>query len=188
MKKDFTTIYCFVDDFINSIENNLSTMNSRKYKPGVSSYLSISAVLTILIGYYDSGCDCFKHYYQQVILCNHTDNFKLVLYEHFTKLTARYMPYLAILLHYMLDKCTGISFVDSTSVEVCKNYRINAHKVFKGIAARGKTTKGWFYGLKLHLIIDPAGNLVKISFSFGNQDDRKGLIGMIVWYIWQSFC
>jgi Transposase DDE domain len=82
-------------------------------------------------------------------------------------------------LHHLLKECTGLSFVDSTSIAVCQNYRIYSHKVFKGIAARGKTTKGWFFGFKLHLIIDTDGNLVKLSFSSGNKDDRKGLESMI---------
>ena len=109
----------------------------------------------------------------------HTIVFKLVSYANFTKLIGRNMPYLVLLLHHLLTKCTGLSFVDATSIAVCKNYRINSHKVFKGIAARSKTTKGWFFGLKLHLIIDPEGNLVKVSFSSGNKDDRKGLRSMI---------
>jgi len=179
MKKDFTAIYCFVDDFIKSLASNFSTITSRKSKPGISNYLSISEVLTIIIGYYDSCCDCFKHYYQQVIMRYHRIDFKLVSYANFTKLIGRNMPYLMLLLHHLLTKCTGLSFVDATSIAVCKNYRINSHKVFKGIAARSKTTKGWFFGLKLHLIIDPEGNLIKVCFSSGNKDDRKGLRSMI---------
>jgi hypothetical protein len=179
MQQDFTAIYCLVDDFIKDFNNNLITINSSKSKPGVSNYLSISEVLTIIIGYYDSCCDCFKHYYQQVIMRYHTTDFKLVSYEHFTKLIGRSLPYLTILLHHLLKQCTGLSFVDSTSIAVCKNYRIYSHKVFKAVAARSKTTKGWFFGLKLHLIIDPEGNLIKVSFSSGNKDDRKGLKGMI---------
>ena len=97
----------------------------------------------------------------------HTTDFKLVSYANFTKLIGRDMPYLVLLLNHLLIKCTGLSFVDATSIAVCKNYRIKSRKVFKGIAARSKTTKGWFFGLKLHLIIDPEGNLVKVSFSSG---------------------
>ncbi|KJV91148.1 transposase DDE domain protein [Rickettsia bellii str. RML Mogi] len=78
-----------------------------------------------------------------------------------------------------MDQCDGLSFVDSSSIEVCKKYRISMNKVFAGIAARGKTTKGWFYGLKLHLIINRAGGIVKASFSPGNKDDRKQLELMI---------
>nr|WP_196792949.1 transposase [Rickettsia rhipicephali] len=54
---------------------------------------------------------------------------------------------------------TDYLFVDSSSIEVCKKYRISMHKVFASIAARGATTKGWFYGLKLHLIINRAGGI-----------------------------
>ena len=86
MKKDFTAIHCFVDYFIKSLANNFSAINSRKSKPGISNHLSISEILTILIGFYDSYCDCFKHYYQQVIISYHTIVFKLVSYANFTKL------------------------------------------------------------------------------------------------------
>ncbi|MCP5375106.1 MAG: transposase [Rickettsiaceae bacterium] len=119
------------------------------------------------------------NYYQQVIMRYHTIDFKLLSYANFTKLIGRNMPYLMLLLHHLLTKCTGLSFVDATSIAVCKNYRIHSHKVFKGISARSKTTKGWFFGLKLHLIIDPEGNLIKVCFSSGNKDDRKGLRSMI---------
>jgi len=83
------------------------------------------------------------------------------------------------MLNSILDKCDGISFVDSSSLEVCKRYRISMHKVFAGIAARSKTTKGWFYGLKLHLLINRGGGIIKASFSSGNKDDRAQLKLMI---------
>ncbi|HJD63894.1 MAG TPA: hypothetical protein LFW13_02650 [Rickettsia endosymbiont of Sericostoma sp.] len=65
MKKDFTAIYCFVDDFIKSLSNNFPAINSSIARPGISNYLSTSEVLTILLGYYDSCYDCFKHYYKR---------------------------------------------------------------------------------------------------------------------------
>jgi len=83
-----------------------------------------------------------------------------------------YLPLLALMLNSILDKCDGISFVDSSSLEVCKRYRISMHKVFTGIVACSKTTKGWFYGLKLHLLINRSGDIIKASFSSGNKDDR----------------
>lgn len=179
MKKDFTKLYCFVDDFIKNFEQNIATINSSKSKPGVINYLTTSEVLTILIGFYQSSFDCFKNYYKQIILVDHSNDFKLVTYEHFTKLIGKCLPVLTMLLHNIFDKCTGISFVDSTSIAVCKNYRIYSHKVFKGFANRSRTTKGWFYGLKLHLIINPEGGLVKASFSSGNKDDRAHFKTMI---------
>lgn len=179
MKRDFTALFCFVDDFIIDFDKNYSAINNSKTKTGPRNYLARSEVLTILIGFYQSSSDCFKNYYNHVILNDHYDDFKLVSYSHFTKLIGRYLPYLTILLNSLFDKCTGISFVDSTSIAVCKNYRIYSHKVFDGLAARGKTTKGWFYGFKLHLIINPEGGLVNASFSPGNKDDRKHFSSMV---------
>jgi hypothetical protein len=173
MKKDFTALYCNVDDFIKNSGSNLPSINSSKSKPGTKNYLTISEVLTILISFYGDSYDCFKHYYKEVILESHKEDFKLVSYEHFTKLTGQALPFLTVLMNNLLEQCNGISCIDSTSIAVCKNYRIYSHKVFAGFAARSKTTKGWFYGLKLHLIINSAGGLVKASFSSGNKDDRK---------------
>ncbi|BBR38376.1 transposase [Aeromonas veronii] len=67
---------------------------------------------------------------------------------------------------------TGIEFVDSTSIKVCHNLRIPRHKVFDGVAKRGKGTMGWFYGFKLHLIVNHMGGLVAAKLTPANVDDR----------------
>ena len=67
---------------------------------------------------------------------------------------------------------TGISFIDATSLAVCHNKRIYSHKVFKDIAKRAKTTKGWFFGLKLHLVINENGEIQGAKLTPGNVDDR----------------
>ena len=71
--------------------------------------------------------------------------------------------------------CTGINFVDSTSIAVCHNRRIKRNKVFKHLAATGKTSMGWFFGFKLHLIINEQGELLAVYLTPGNVDDRKPL-------------
>ena len=75
----------------------------------------------------------------------------------------------------LLGKCTGISFVDSTPLRVCRNQRIQMHKVFKGIATRGKCSMGWFFRFKLHLICNEKGELLNFMFTPGNTDDRTPL-------------
>ena len=72
----------------------------------------------------------------------------------------------------------GISFVDSTRLRVSDNKRISSHKVFAGAAERSKTSMGWFYGFKLHLIINHTGDLLGVALTPGNVDDRKPLWGM----------
>lgn len=69
-------------------------------------------------------------------------------------------------------KCSGISFIDSTSIEVCHNRRIKQHKVFENLAARGKTSVDWFFGFKLHLVVNEKGELLNFVLTPGNTDDR----------------
>ncbi len=84
-----------------------------------------------------------------------------------------------------LGDCTGISYVDSTPLRVCKNKRIYNHKVFKGIATTGKSTMGWFFGFKLHLVINEIGQILDFQITQANVDDRKPLEkGSILSKIW----
>ena len=71
-----------------------------------------------------------------------------------------------------LGECSDISFIDSTPLSVCKNKRIFNHKVFDGIATRGKSMMGYFYGFKLHLVINELGEVVDFQITQANVDDR----------------
>ena len=75
----------------------------------------------------------------------------------------------------LLGTCTGISFVDSTPLRVCRNQRILIHKTFKGLAKHGKCSMGWLFGFKLHLIINDKGEILNFMFTPGNVDDREPL-------------
>ena len=109
------------------------------------STMSKAEIMLIMILFHDSGYRCLKHFYLEKV--------KKVL----------------------LGKCTGISFVDSTPLRVCRNQRIHIHKVFKGIAQRGKCSMGWFFGFKLHLICNEKGELLNFMITPGDVDDRKPL-------------
>lgn len=175
MIEDFTEIFCFVDDFLKEYDKINIAINNCKSKPGPKGNLNRSEVITIILGHAFSNFDCFKNYYEKHIIPNHNKDFKLVSYKRFNRLIKDYLPYFTVLLNCLMDECDGLSLVDSTSIAVCKNYRIKSHKVFDRLATRGKTTKGWFYGFKLHLITNLKGGIVKASFSPGNKDDRAHL-------------
>jgi hypothetical protein len=70
-------------------------------------------------------------------------------------------------------RCSGISFVDSTSLKVCHNRRTHSHRVFAGCARRGKTSVDWFFGFKLHLVTNDRGELLSLRLTPGNTDDRR---------------
>ena len=179
MNRDFTELYCFVDDFLSFFDKNFPVINSCNGKRGPACSLSRSEILTIILGYPSSGFDCFKNYYKQEIMNHHEQDFRLVSYKRFNKLIKGHLKFLIVMLYSIFEECDGLSLVDSTSIAVCKNYRIRSHKVFDGLASRGKTTKGWFFGLKLHIMTNLKGSLIKACFSSGNVDDRKVFRSMV---------
>ena len=100
-------------------------------------------------------------------------------YSRFVQLKKEVLEVLRVYLTANLGAASGISFVDSTRLRVCENPRIPSHRVFAGQAERSKTSLGWFYGFKLHLIINEKGELLDIALTPGNTDDRKPLWGLV---------
>lgn len=132
--------------------------------------------MTLMIHFHQSRYRDFKHYYQHYVQVYLRSEFPgLVSYSRFVELMPRAVIPLAVYLRSGFGTCTGISFVDSTTLAVCRNQRIHQHKVFAGIAARGKTTMGWFFGFKLHLVVNEQGELLACQLTAGNLDDRKPL-------------
>jgi hypothetical protein len=130
--------------------------------------------MTILIAFHQSGYRCFKDFYTDYI-CQHCQSEfpALVSYPRFIAyLPSVLVPLFAYLLS-LRGSCTGISFVDSTSLVVCDIHRAHQHKVFAGIAHKGKTSCGWFFGFKLHLTVNDKGELLSFRLTAGNVDDRK---------------
>ena len=118
----------------------------------------------------------FKHFYQNHVQRDLSEEFPdLVSYSRFVELMPSVLMHLCAYLQSRFGERTGIAFVDSTPLAVCRNRRIERHQVFKELAARGKTTMGWFYGFKLHLIVNEQGELLAVQLTPGNTDDRKPL-------------
>lgn len=130
--------------------------------------------LLIYIYFHLSNYRTFKAYYKEPVSNILKPYFpKLVSYNRFVELMQEALiPLLLYMKKFRTDKCTGISFIDSTTLDVCHNRRIHSHKVFKGIAERGKSSTGWFYGFKLHLIINDKGEIISFYLTTGNVDDR----------------
>ena len=111
---------------------------------------------------------------------------RLISYTRFVAIKKSiFVPIFAYALH-LLGVVTGISYVDATSIKVCSNKRIKRNKVFKDLAKRGKTTIGWFYGFKLHLIINDKGEILAFQITPGNISDvsvleslSKGIFGKL---------
>lgn len=97
----------------------------------------------------------------------------LVSYNRFVQLQKRVLLALMFYLKQKgLGKSRGINFIDSTRLKACHIKREKQNKLFKGIAAKGKSTLGWFFGFKLHLIINDRGEILSFYLTKGNVDDR----------------
>ncbi len=170
------TVFCQVDDFCKVFEPKfnhqlLESGKSQRIKP---SKMSRSEVMTILICFHRSGFRNLKTFYNSMIGVYYKGEFPdLLSYNRFVELQRDALLLLGAFMQMRLGKCSGISFVDSTKIAVCNNLRIKQNKVFKEIAKRGKTSTGWFYGFKIHLIISDRGELLAWQITLGNVDDRK---------------
>ncbi len=130
--------------------------------------------MTILIYFHQSRYRDFKSFYLGYVQVHLRQEFpKLVSYQRFVELTPTALDGLCLYLYSRLAVSTGIAFIDATALPVCHNRRIGRHKVFDGLAKRGKTSMGWFYGFKLHLVVTDQGELVAFCLTPGNVDDRK---------------
>ena len=185
---DLTTLYCNVDDFWKSFKQEWDKhlISNGKAKKGANPKLSTSEMMTIVILFHQSNYRTFKHFYAYVSKYLRKEFPYLISDSHFVHLMKNlFIPLFAFLL-WERGEMTGIAFIDFTSIDVCHSKRIKRNRVFKGLAKRGKTTGGWLYGFKLHLIINEKGEILAFQLTPGNVSDvtivenlSKGIFGKL---------
>lgn len=170
-------LFSDVDDFCQKFEPNWNKrlLASGERQRQRQRSLTLSEIMTIVIYFHQSQYRNFKTYYQGYVLQNLRAEFpKLVSYTRFVEFLPSVLIPLSIYLRTAcFGTCSGISFIDSTSLDVCDNRRIAQHRVFEGWAERGKTSMGWFFGFKLHLVVNDRGEILNMMLTPGNIDDRK---------------
>ncbi len=174
MKKDITELYSFIDDFckIYSEYEKKKLLPSSKQR-NRDCKISLSEQLTIMIMYHSSYAKNFKYFYKTYIEYIHKDDFPNALsYNRFVELMPRLFAPLSVLMHLLLGDHTGTYFIDATAIKVCHSKRQSSNKVFKGLAKYSKSTMGYFFGFKLHLVINEKGEFVALKITKGNVDDR----------------
>lgn len=174
-------LFCSVDDFCQHFLPRLKDcLVPDKKRRNRARSLSESEIITLLIAFHQSQFRNFKAFYLGFVCCHWRKDFpRLVSYNRFIEYIPSSLVPISAYLRSLFGKCTGITFADSTALAVCENPRIEQHRVFRGIATRGKTTTGWFFGFKLHLIINDCGELLNITITAANVDDRKPLPALL---------
>lgn len=178
-----------VDDFCRIFEPQwrIKLLHDKGIKRVRAKSLCLSEIMTILIAFHQNHYRNFKHFYLNQVKQHWSSAFPgLPSYQRFVEWIPSTLIPLCVYLKHCFGNCTGIGFVDSTSLKVCHNRRIKCHKVFDGLAQRGKTSVDWFFGFKLHLVVNELGQLLNVNLTPGNVDDRRpipqllqGLFGKI---------
>jgi len=170
---DIVALFCDIDDFCQRFEPWMNAQMLPVRQRQRKSQMCLSEVMTILVLFHLLGYRNLKQFYLEYVCVHLRGAFpQLVSYNRFVELEGNALLPLCAYLKTRMGRCTGISFLDSTSLAVCHNRRINSHHVFVEWAARGKTSVGWFYGFKLHLVVNDEGELLACCLTPGNVDDR----------------
>lgn len=177
MRYNITATFFCIDEFCKAYDEwEKHRLIDTGKKRSRSCAMSLSEMLTIMVIFHLSPCKNFKYFYSFHLPYFHKSEFpKLLSYSRFLQLMPRLFVPLCILLQSLFGEQTGTYIADATSLPVCHNKRINRNRVFKGLAARGKTTMGWFFGLKLHLVINHKGSIIAVKITPGNVDERTVL-------------
>ena len=175
-------LFCHVDDFCQAFEahwirHQVTTGHRRRRRAG---QLCLSEIMTLLIWFHQSQCRNFKAFDQHQV-CMHLRGAspRLVSYGRFVELIPSALIPLCAYLRQCQGACTVISFIDSTPLAVCHSRRRHQHRLFAGLAQWGKSSTGWFFGFKLHLVVNERGQLLNLALTPGNVDDRKPVPGLV---------
>jgi hypothetical protein len=178
---EITEIFYLSDEFSKEFEVTFKKYALEAFKDkkqrNKPNRLSDSEVMTILIAFHLSGMRNLKHFYVFYVKQHLKEEFpRLVSYNRFVELQQKtVLPLVLFLKTCRMGDCTGISFIDSTALKVCHFKREHSNRVFDGMATKGKTTLGWFFGFKLHIIINDKGEIISFVITQGNIDDRYPL-------------
>ena len=169
-------MFCDIDDFCKWFEPLYTQrlLHNGQRQRIRQTALALSESMTIIVYFHNRHYRDFKHSYTEYVEGHLPPYFPaLVSYSRFVELMPRVVVPLCGYLHTRKGRCTGITFVDSTSLAVWHNRRLSRHKVFDGYATRGQSSMGWYFGFTLHLMINEEGELLAFRVTPGEVDDRE---------------
>lgn len=184
-------LFCIVDELVKIILTQTLFLEKSGKTSGRPHNLTISEAMTISLYRFLFPWTDFKHYYGFVKNYHHKEFHNLPHYDNMLAQQKQLLPFFLQFLGVLIainraafkNKKIRIMFIDGSPLPVCANKRIFDHKVTKQAAKRGKSSMGWFYGFKLHIMIDDGGNLLGVTITPGNVDERtqvKKLVGNIM--------
>lgn len=177
------SIFCEIDDFCKELDEHMKNKlleGPMKRPRGPDGLLSISEIMTILVMFQMIRYRDFKTFYCGFLCLYWVDYFPhLPSYHRFIELMKRAIFPLTLFAQIHSGKQTGIYYIDSSCLSVCHPKRHKRHKVFKDIAEWGRTSIGWFFGLKMHLVTNDRGELMAFKMTRGSQHDAQSGLSLL---------
>lgn len=174
--RQLVSIFCEIDDFCKELDKNISeSLLSAPVKGnrGPNCSVSISEIMTVQILFQMVGYRNFKTFYTGFLTQYWSHYFPtLPGYVRFVELMPRSIFPLTLFTQLNCGKKTGIYYIDSSCLPVCHLKRSRRHKTFDTVAQYGKTSVGWFFGLKIHLVVNHNGELIAFKITQGNRHDN----------------
>ena len=182
-------IFCEVDDFCKAFQKQYEEhlLGTGRGPQGPEAGLCESEMITILLVLHNSGFKHLKGFYNSPwgsVLRQYFPG--MPCYERFVTVQKQAFAALAFFTLNRMGQKRGVYYIDSTALPVCHNRRINRHKTFADLATRGKTTMGWFFGFKLHLVFNEINEIIAFKLTPGHVSDivpvsslTKNLIGKL---------
>lgn len=180
-------LFCIVSDLVDFILTNTSAFAISGNNSGRNHNLEVAEGITISLYRYLLPHITFKHFYAFMVNYHKAEFPDMPHYSNMLLFQKQLLPFLVRLLGVLMgmnraafkNKKVRIMFIDGSDLPVCTNKRIFNHKVAKGVAKRGKTSKGWFFGFKLHVLSDAGGNLLGVKITPGNVDERTQVKALV---------
>lgn len=174
-ERELVTIFCEIDDFCKELDKNMPQpllQGPTQGRRGPTCSLSISELMTIKILFQMIGYRNFKTFYCSFLQVYWKHYFPtLPSYTRIVELVHRAIFPLTLFAQFKGGKKTGIYYIDASCLPVSHLKRSRRNKVFKEIAEYGRTSVGWFFGLKIHLVINNLGELIAFKITKGNVHD-----------------
>ena len=170
--KNIVEIYCIADDLVKFIDSGHKNV-------GRKSALSKAEYITLAMMKQEYGIRTNKKLYLLLKYCNPSLFPKLPSYAQFNEGLNSVLPHLVLFLKIWMQvnklRFPGVYYVDSTTMPICANAHRYRVKIDLGKASSGKNIYGWFYGFKMHMIINYNMEIVSVKFTTGSANDVKSV-------------
>ena len=180
MEDSLTRLFVFIDDFTKAFNSHMNVEVDSEYlvpylnkQLGDNCRLASSEILTVIVHFHVSGFKTFKHYYKFLGKYHSKEFPKLISYNRFVEIQNNYCFELFVLSQPVLADCDGLSYIDSTHLPVCHIKREYSHETFRDLAIKSKSTMGWYFGFKFHMITNKYGHPISYEITRSTVDDRK---------------